>query len=275
MRASRIAPMIQRLGGGIQLPPDVYVPPPSAIKQPKPGVGLEVGDDFEAFSQAYEWPIGNELTIFTSSRRWRACDVYLDQPNVAPASCFTIRIYAIAPGGQRTLVASGRENSATLVAPPLGPTWIAAARACASRYEVTLTYLSGAGGGVSGERVGVSIVCADQAIDPPKDLGALRLSAVGAPGSLNTTNLDMPELLGVGGINGSGAARYLMLLDSSALPGGRVPNLVWPLGSAAGQGFADYNLRWRTTQGFFWIAASSTPLVCTLAVDCAIHAFVR
>lgn len=254
----------------------VYEPPKDRrIIAPGTQPQNEVTEGYEAFAQAYEWPIDTEIPIFQSTKRWRACDVYIDQPNVAPAHCFTVRIYAVMPGGQNVLIATGREASATLAAPPLGPTWIAAARACASRYLVTLTYSSAAGGGVSGERVGISVVCADEAIAPPKDLGALRLAANVGAASFNTTNMPMPELLGVGGVNGAAAARFLMLLDSSALPGGRVPNLVWPLGNVAGQGFADYNLRWRTTQGFFWIAVSSTLNVCTLAVDCEMHAFVR
>lgn len=271
MRASRIAPMVQP-DGGIQLPPDVYVPAtPPNIRRPRPGVGLEVGEDFEAFSQAYEWPIDNELTLFTTSRRWRACDVYIDQPNTAPSSCFTVRVYAILPGGQRTLIASGRLATVGI---PLGPEWIVAARAVAARFEVTLTYASGVGGGVSGERVGITVIASDQAVEAPPLLGAICGGAFG--NFITTANMPFPELVGVAGVTqAAGAARFMLLVEGSALPNGRVPRMVWPLGSGSGQGFADYALRYRTTNGFFNLCASSTANVCTLVADCWVSFFVR
>ncbi len=270
--------------GMIVQPPaaSVYIPRTELVASQSPTAEPEFGEGFEAFSQSYAWPIDTDLTVYTTSKRWRAIDVYVNQISPQPAlSAFSVFVYAILPGGMRTLVASGRLGhfSGAPTATPLLPLWIASARAVASRYEVVLRYSSASGGGVNGEQIGITVIAADEAVEAPPFLGAIPLSVVHTT-ALSTTDLSLPELLAVSGSKGEAVAspRFIHVLEGSAAAAGRAPVFSFPLGdeaAAGGGGFAEFGMQYRSLSGFLRVVPSSTVAVCTPVADCYVQALVR
>ena len=259
--------------------PHAYEPPPRANPPPElAAIQGQISDTGEAYAQQFEWKsTGGEFVVYTTRRQWRACDVYLSQPGAqGPKSVFTVRVYALFVGGLRTLVATGRLgkfNAIGVGLPPKHPVWIAAARAQATRFEVTVEYAQGGPGSNAGV-VSVGVCASNEANDPPAWVGAVRCSHELVP-ALTTQEFPDPELVMVQGIVpvGIAAPRFLHVHDrDSTITAGLPPSFCFPLGVGAGGG--SFFLHFRS-QGLMTIQVSSTAAVTTAVLDCLVQAMIR
>lgn len=275
---------------------DVFNIGMAGFRASPPGIGQTQGTkapDYEALTTELPWlaPGNNSFTFqtaFTASKRWRACDVYLEIITVPGATIavpinaiFSVLVFEISQSGTKTLIASGRWGRFSLGAPdvtPQGPIWIVASRSGAERYEVAFLYDSTAGGGVSGETVKITTVCTDEMTEPPPMIGAILGSAVVGVGPIivgaPADRAPFPELLGVQAVCGVAGARYLHFTDVDGA-GAFVPHLVWGVGELAGDGVVDMNVRYRCKRNGFRLTLSSTPVVTTPAADGAIQCLWR
>jgi hypothetical protein len=271
-------------------------PAPDAAPPPPP---LPAGDsetDGVVFQPAVysAWP--NVLQkLFTTSRRWRAIDVYVDMSGdpaapVPPQGILSIYVFAVTQVGQvavRTLVATGRLAGPSLA--QFGSTWVCAARCVSKQFEVCATYSFGGAPVVAPLKV--VYVASDEAVDPPPLLGAIPLAggpagltygmaATATLGSFSVPTLPNPEVVAVQAyINEAVVApapRYLHMFDSAApvIINGTAPRLAWPLGSTPGDGIFDFKVRYRTPRGLAF-RASSTAATLTAVADCSMIAWIR
>lgn len=277
------------------VPPDVAGPPPAG-----PDSNLEANG---AIYRAGNWPVGF-ARVYSFKRRWRAVDVYVDFPNPSGAIGPTLRggilsvfVTAINQVGQiqtRTIVASGRieDPSANGVATSFAlPSWVCAARSVAQQFEVSIFYSNPGGAAIQPlVDLNVTVVGSDEAVEPPPLLGSIRgvgggvgFNKVGPAASFNlfAPSVPFPELVGVQAtINDgvvAGSARFLQLFERSGLPfpaNGTVPQMIWPLGSNAGDGIFDWKVRLRAPVALV-LAASSTAATLTSAVDVTMQAIIR
>jgi hypothetical protein len=169
---------------------DAYVPPiRPAIGQMAPLPATGITDEIEVRTVQAIWPIlpdlsvtDAEVQIYTTQRHWKALDVYFDDANVLPASgVFTFRVYAISAQGVPTIVATGRLGNGLYLgtSPLVVPMWVAAARAEADRFIVTMQ-LSGFAETSIGQVSTVTVVASNRADAAPPWLGAIRfLSTIG------------------------------------------------------------------------------------------------
>jgi len=262
------------------LPREMLPPLSPAVSPPLPQQPpvLGVSSDYEAKTVPVTCTRGQEVSVYITSRRWRACDVFVEIPEtVAQVFTLSIFVYAIAQGS-RTLVASGRLvfNSAT---PSLEPRkWIVAARTVAERYEVTARVDYSTIAPQFTNPLLVTVAASDEMTEPPDELGSI--TKYGSPNGVKFAFVQMTippflEVLAVQGVNTAGAARYLMLFDdtSTSFAGLTSPVMVWPLGDSAGQGFADH-IRYRCRRAPA-LAISSTAGAYTAAADGAASITVR
>jgi hypothetical protein len=257
---------------------------------PVAGGATAVSSTSEEFSGTYPWAVTaaanfGERLVYATQRRWRGVDVYISQLGLQGSfSVFTVRVYAIVPGGLRVLVETGRlgrfsEFGANIA--PVAPLWVAAARAQATYFEVTVELQQDAGGPALTGDVTVTVVASNEANPPPEWLGVLRLSPGASAGPLSSLSLPNPELVALHAVPAVGVAapRYLHVHDvvSTAGPLGGSPAFCLPIcgptGAPAGNGIT--KLRYRSAAGAFVIYASSTALITTQANDCVIQAVMR
>lgn len=263
-------------------PRNVYYPPPRAPARATGDV-LPVARDASTleiaqFSQAAMPSSGVEKTVFSSSGRWRGCDVFLSATSGAGAAetVLTIKVYAVTKG-HRVLIQTGRcavaGTGAKFTASP-ADSWVAAARAGASTFEVTISaWLAAGAQPPAGSVYTVTIVCADQLVDPPDDVGTIT-STPATSLALNdngTTTAAPPalELLAVRAACSAAGARFLHAHSSptaSNTPAGLAPAMTWPMGSAAGDGVVESRIGFRVPANL-QIAISSTVGATTLAGD--------
>jgi hypothetical protein len=231
------------------LRPVVASPPPQ-----EPAV-MGFAGSYEANTIDMAWPFGREVKVYTTQKRWRACDVYADfTRDFAPAEVIaTLCVYAIADGG-RTLVATGRVSS-LLPDPAPGialrlASWAVAARSVAAKYEVTARFATNgdpADLATLPGRFRVTVAASDEMTEPRSGVGVVSrlaeevLFVYGdfAPFLMNEA-LPYLEVLQVQGINTAAAARYLQLYDTPVTTSsdlvGLTPRFVWPMGALAGAG---------------------------------------
>ncbi len=269
-------PRLPSLGGA-----QPYDPPPAVQIDPPPMQALNVGSDGEAATTMVT-PVGSQpVLVYTTARRWRACDVYVSCSNAIfqAGRIISILVYAIGDQG-RTLVASGRIgnfNPDILTPKTMVPTWVVAARAQASRFEVQLQ--SNFNMPVGGEQFAVTAIASDEADSPPAGIGMIPILDQASAGPIRVSgplNVGAPsqELVKIIAANGAAAAaRYVHVFD--APPTGAMPTTpVLSYGMPAGGGISvevDYR---RFVRGVA-IAASSTPVAYTAAADCALRGFIR
>lgn len=272
-------------GTGARLPFAGYVPPPAALAAqiPRGGAGGE-RLDYESWGDTVDWPIAGEVTLWTSEKRWRAVDVYATLPVDLPLGLlFSFFVYAVLPSGVRTLVSSGRLGKLTTAAAGMLPTWVAAGRGQAVKWEVTCR----ASGSITADKISVAIVASDEANEPPEWVGLVPcgFNTVNplVNTSVRTTSIFMPELVRVEGVVGAAVAapRYLHIHDAGAgSMAGVTPLISLPLGAGvgAGGGFGGQwkvNLRTSTINGIFQVVVSSAAGVTALVVDCSVQAWAR
>jgi hypothetical protein len=260
------------------LPFDGYRPPVTPeYRPPAPPPQGQVTPGTEYFSQTINAPGDSvEQRIYTTQQQWRAVDVYVDVPDpMKPETVITIRVYALI-GGQRTVVATGRLGniSQLFVLTKAFPTWVAAARAQSTKFEITLEHQGLALGG----RVTVSLVATNLANDPPAWVGDIRASAAGAAVIVNSVRIPDPELVIVQGAINEGVvgARFLHIHDRpfGSPFAGLIPAFSIPLGNAGGQG-GSWPLPFRSQSGFIVVVPSSTNAVTTEVFDCSVQAVFR
>lgn len=243
---------------------------------------LGIASDYEAQTVSVDWPRTKEASVYLTSRRWRACDVFVELPSSLTQSfVLSLFVYAVAQGA-RTLVASGRlsfnpslPNASTELRH-----WLVAARTVAERYEVTARVSQSSIAPNLTGKLTVTIAAADEMTEPQPGVGTF--TKVGSPNGVKfaAVQLSAPpklEVVAVQGVNDVAAARYLMLLDdtSTSFAGlnGSTPIMVWPLGATAGQGVFDrisYRCQLAPALGI-----SSTAGVFTAAADGAATITVR
>jgi hypothetical protein len=224
-------------------------PPRPPPPQQAPSV-LGVASTYESASVSPSWPRGVEQSIYITSQRWRACDVYVELPaglSAGPDFTLSILVYSVSQRS-RTLVATGRIDfsaSALSTSTELRH-WVAAARASSERYEVVarLDQLIGSPN-LTGQPT-ITVVATDEMTPPPANIGAFsRFSQGAAEMKFQLGALPPPprlEVLSVRGVNTVNLTRYLQLYDASitlyAQLAGKVPVFVWPLAKVAGEGIS-------------------------------------
>jgi hypothetical protein len=273
-QARPLVPMVPSLPEGLRpYRPDVE-PVPATPPLPNEGAP-DVPDPsgFETRSVLYTWPWSPNLVgglgpvVYTSRRRWNACDVYfsVNQRGGGGAplekGVLSILIYAVSATGKRTLVASGRAQDNADEQGVVEPMWIAAARGSSQRWEVVLAFYQVPGASAANVDLTVTVVLTDDTTEPPPLLGAIpigngvanatgRLIAASATiGDVNTNMcLPNPQLVGLQWVNAvaATAGRFLQYFETSPIVSTvTVPILIWPLGSLAGDGFFDWQVRRR------------------------------
>lgn len=285
---------------GFDAPPPggVYVPPATA--RVLPSAPPELSDRHEVSTQTYVLPqdLGDgEQLVYTTSRQWRACDVYV-VPVLGSVAAVTgvlsVFVYALNQG-TRALVASGRFSFAGIGTDSLGnpsptiiePMWIAAARAVTGAFEVTARWDQVSAFGAQGNpQVYLTTIAANEALSPPEGVGSDLYSAICMQGgadarlgqlAIGITRPPKIEVLHVSGVNGAAAARYLMMFDLAGDPqAGSRPAAVWPLGNVAGLGVSvPFRYRQRQRGGLLSFWTSSTPNTLTSTLDCSIQVLAR
>jgi hypothetical protein len=149
-------------------PPDVPFPTPGANMAPPPAPPNELETDSVQFQTAQDFQA--ETLVFSTQRRWRAIDVYVQIPTTfvgIQLSAVRVKVWAITEAG-RFLVASGfatsPANGTALTA------HIASARTLASRFDVTVSVLGAAAGSAN---LVLSYVASDQATTSPPNVGVI------------------------------------------------------------------------------------------------------
>lgn len=277
--------------GGIVAPTVAPYQPPKA--PPASPASSQVREHSESFTQAFFYPEESELLVFSSTKEWSACDVFLLQPNLQSVlTVFTVRIYAVV-AGVRVLVASGRLGNiptSALNQRPIRPEWVAAARIRAERYDVTLFASAGASLLGGAEQIQVAVIAHDDPLAPvPEFLGALPLGqdAAGTRGSVARPTLDSgtglwpdAELLMVEGVADEAQANGLFLqvfdtVAAAAVAG--APTFVFPLqptGATGSQG-QRFKFTYRTRSGRLQIVASTNAQTYVAANNVMLQALVR
>jgi hypothetical protein len=264
-RTAALYPGVPPAAPGVRLPSvpaPPYDPPVPPLIAPQEAPRTGVAGDYEAYSVQLPWPRSRETTFYTTTRRWRACDVYVELPTQLTAASFVLSVfvYAVSQWGQKTLVASGRINGITTDGNGQSwwepAKWIVAARSVAEKYEVTAFVTQQSGAPNLAGTPKLTVVASDEMTEPPPTVGAIMLRATqGAGIRLSAVGLNAPprlEVLGVQGVNDVAAARYLQLYDTSATSFGAIttagfpPIAQWPMGAAIGGGISDYTFRYRS-----------------------------
>lgn len=257
-------------------------PAPAPPPPPQQAPVLGVAGDYEAKTVEIDWPFFAETLVYQTTKRWRACDVYVDLPatQLLP-SAFTVSVFVYAVSqGARTLVASGRTRYTGGVGPfqQFRPnSWMVAARSVAERYEVTARVDLNQAVPLPSGRFAVTVAASDEMTNPPDEIG--QFSTVGIGGidytPVGETVPPVLELMSVRAVNTSAAPRYLFLFDTLAnvAPAGQAA-MIWPLGPGAGYGVTDDNVRYRSRYAPL-LLVSSDGITFTQAADCTVTAAVR
>lgn len=269
-------------------PPGAYFPPAPSAQDGAPAelelsnpVVSDVGSTCETASAELKWPNAGEVSVYTTTKQWRACDVFLSQKAAQHFNgVFTVRVYALTAGGLRALIATGRlgrySQLVVNVAPRM-PMWVAAARAQAVRFEITLEYQST--GPTPLGLITLSLMASNEANEPPEWVGTVRALANAGP-ALSSVQIPDPELVLVQAVPmvGVAAARFLHIHDrGNVAVAALTPAFVFPICDAAGApvGSGSFPCRFRSASGFFNISASSTADITTVELDCIMQAVLR
>lgn len=272
-----------------------YDPPAPVGAPPQPVPLLGEADSYESRTVQWQFEGNVRASLYTTRRRWRAIDVYLDFSSIQVASragaCFSVLVYALGQQS-RTLVASGRAGrwplGTNLALPP--PVWICGARAVAERYEVEAWYSDSGPLPLLSATVPVTVIASDEMVEVPERVGVVPLSDTGAVNTILSSAtpiqaIPYPEVVGVSGTNGAGGTaaapvpRWLQMFDQALpLAPGTAPTIEWPLGSVDGDGVVDREIRYRgafNELGAVHFRASSTPGTLTAVFDCPMQVLIR
>jgi hypothetical protein len=308
--------IMQPMARGLAVPrtPIVHAPPPIVV-QPipvydAPNVPLpdaspvsNVSDDAEvARIDAIPWPRSKQVSVYTTQRRWRAIDVYVQTSEANPAAgiiggqsavsgnLLTVFVYAI-NRGMRTVIASGRRYIYDDANVPPWPLHIAAARALAERFEVVTHLRQAAAAGNLAGTISVSVLASDESTEPRANVGAFMANGAQALsglvfGGAGSTLAPAPfELLAISAVNdaGAGAPRWVHVYDTTNVANDVTLNGSFPLfayalpeeGTSEGQPLIiDTSALPKFVYGPR-VVASSTPGATTAAGDVFLNAMVR
>lgn len=266
-----------------------YDPPASPPLPPMPPPEQGVAETYEASTVpvAFKATRGNaarvsqELVVYKTRRRWRACDVYVDASQLPLKTGALIRVivYAVSAAGARTIVASGGvEQDGGNGAVQFFPAWVAAARAQAEFFEVTATYVdfADAPGTVLEGTFNVTVVASDIADPPPAHVGVMtsRTEWFSAAPFI----VPAMELVGFSAINNAAAAiRFVQLVEGSGAVGGKNAALQWAIEAVQGKCLVVDGINWRTRNllNSLCLEGSSTAGVVTVAADVILSAWWR
>ena len=250
-------------GGAIARPP---IPPATLVSKTDSAEAYEV--TFQTTQFAAGTSDGSEQSVWSTSQRWKALDVYVDTSNLAVAAAggnglpyLCVCVYAVV-GGMRILAASGRTR-ALGGAQAFAGVHIAAVRiSMAERFEITAQVLSGTISSPTGSppSANFSIIASDDAglYADDSSVGVIPFSpqsSVGNQGLTTATSLQIAgaffgTAFGAGSGNGAlfvgvqatniiGSPRWLQLfkLGGTAPVNGSIPTLAWSLPAAGSMVF--------------------------------------
>lgn len=261
-------------------------PPPGGKPAPSPAFA----HDLESASAQAIVPISQEIPIYSTRRRWMACDVSVSLPQFllaigAHPDFIQLNIYAVVQG-IRSIVASGCVSNPT----SSGVVRLAAAaRAQAERWDVTLSH------GAEPVSVGrapspliVGVIGTDFATDVPPTLGSIAATHAGLgaiiPPAVTTADfiiLAPPgpglQLTGLAASGDPADTKYLQVFDSAIAPvGGDVPVLSFAVGETDNELSIESQFlqQWRFRRGIS-VAASSTAATYTATTGLTFQAWFR
>ena len=273
---------------GVPAPPyDPPIEPPTADAPMASTGSLNGIENYESALKKIPFPSLNEFPVYTTQRRWRAIDVYLNALSAGAVmdneARLSFAIYAIARG-IRSIVAKG--TVAQIQQEPV--LWVAGARVQAERFEVTVTGPTFTNVNDPSNYLQISVVASDEADDLPPWVG---LAELGAPrgeiqnGSKSTQNFFVGappmRLERVQAVNGAAAnaPAYIQIFEYDNAAAMGVPMAVYALaqkgaaGSSVFLGPEDLPAWWFETG--IAVVASSTPLTYTAMADVGIQAWYR
>lgn len=216
---------------GIQLPVAAYNPPQVAPLPPPPPVadGGVIDGRAETSGAVYALPPSVEIQVGTTSKPWRAIDVYVTNPEgsgggFAVTDQLTIVVYALVRG-QRVLVGVGRYRSANGLM-PVAPIRVCAVRApIAERFEVSAHW-----NGAAAHSFQIAYIAADQS-EARDDIAAGAVPYRGLTAERDFVDVDFfkgIELLQLTATNTGGAVGFVQIHELAAnltIPAAQVP--VW------------------------------------------------
>lgn len=248
-----------------------FLPTSPAPAAPPPGaLARKVTADHESCLVDVPCPNSARVPVYTTTKRWKAIDVYLAQPTFALGAGATIRVHVYAvTEGVRTLVGTGCYRDVPTVTDDPSQ-WLVAVRQAADRYDVELSYNDLP---TDGARIQLAVVASDEAQDSPLVLGAMAVgSTTNLISSVNATAILAPfdplELVGLTAA-ATVAQRYLHVHDrgSTAGVGGTAPRLVFGFPAVGDSIQAELTAAMRAKRfaNGVCLAVSSTAGVTTLA----------
>lgn len=298
--ASVKRPMSRVSSARLTLPtaqPAIYVPPPAIMVPPPPPA--TIGGDASYESSRVElatWPRGALVPIYTTQRRWKAIDVYVQPSEGNPASgviggaddlesgnVLSIYVFAI-NNGIRTCVATGRRiiyDDANL--PPFRA-HVASSRVVADRFEVVAHLRQAAAAGDLAGGLLFNVLATDEvAAGAELAVGAEYISSseIKVGPAAGAALVPPPfEVLRVTGANATTAMRWIHVHDTLVVANAGVngvqPLIALPLPDetmGAAPTIVDLS-------GFQFnkaprIVTSSTATTTTRTTDCLLTALVR
>lgn len=284
---------LPRVPGGLRLP----VGPVAGLGGGGGGGGAPplLTGECETYVVASNAPLASPGLVASTTKQWKACDVYVSVQPSAPSINGTLSFFVFAvTRGVRALVASGRlslsPQSGEAAAPsPTSPVWVAAARAPATTFEVVCSYANThADLNPPAVNMSIAVIASNTEIPAPEDVGALPMGLacgtligqVGKLGLITVVGQTLPmqmKLLGVAAASNAAAPRFLHVhdtTDGTVNVNGLVPLWCYPMGAAIGAGIVDRSFRYRA-QRALQIVGSSTFNATTLVNDCALQAWVQ
>ena len=293
-RLPLVSPAVSRLSVP-SMQPAIYVPPPAEIAPPPPPPTVGGDDSYESSRvELAAWPGSVPQTVYTTKRRWRRLDVYVQPTDQNPAAgivggqfnfssglVLSVFIFAV-NNGIRTCVASGRRIIFDYGATPRPfVSLIASTAVVAERFEVVTSFRKPA---VAAELAGgllFNVIGSNEAGEPNRETG---VAVTGAFSSITSyaagavAQVAPFELVRLSVANGAGVgvARWLHVHDTLSIGSlaGLVPMISVPVSDDGGPPTV------LDMHGTFFVKAprivtSSTALTTTETADCAITAWVR
>jgi len=269
----------------------VEIPPPQ-MKAPgssTPAIPDGVGYEMDSRSFAFPMDMTNqEQPVWSTTRRWKAIDVYVAPQCVIATFHGELSIFVYAEtAGIRSLVASGRidlANQGNFGRPVSLPAWVCGGRSETTNYLVTYSFTDALQVLLVPQQGAFNVTCvaSDRADPVPAGIGEFVAPTVG--GSFGTLGAlasfpGKSELVALGGANTVAAARWLHVHDRIApvVPAGLAgltPRITFPMGAVIGDGFYTRDIRFRA-RGALMVVCSSTALTTTAAADGAISVSFR
>lgn len=254
--------------------------PPAAIVEQQPVGGR--GDDYEAARIPFSLPgtvvfsgpagFSPEVSLFSSVRTWRGCDVFVNVPVLGVDQYLRIRVYSIVQGVRSEIDSAlisfdGYPNERQL--------WVCAARGMGERFEVTAQYYQMAQGAPPAATFNVEVMCSDKCVEQIARDGDQPLVMGGQTWVTGAQSLEMPgvRLVGFTVTNFSAVNAWLLFINGPTTAHPIVSAVGVPPGQSVVQRVPSFQ-----AYGFalgFTLAPSLDPTAYAAAADVAYSVFVK